>query len=81
MHAASAWRYISITAKIGSIVQAGLSGAAVGMAATARVLTLATLAPAATARKRRRFESIGVFVGGVLCTLLALAIWIGLCRG
>jgi hypothetical protein len=39
-----------------------------GMAATASVPTLATLAPADTARKRRRVVSMGVFVGGVLCT-------------
>ena len=42
-----------------------------GMAMAARVPTLATLALAATARKRRRFESIGVFVGGVLSTRVA----------
>jgi hypothetical protein len=42
--------------------------AAAGIAAATALL-------AATERKRRRFVSIGVFVGGVLCTRSARVIW------
>jgi hypothetical protein len=64
-------------------VKDGLGPAAGIAAATASVPTLAALAPAATARKRRRFVSIGVFVGGVLSTRSArviggLSLWLGL---
>lgn len=55
-----------------------VAGAVVGVAATVMAPTLATLAPAATVRKRRRVVSMGVFVGGVLSTLSAWAIWIRL---
>src|SRR5258705_12639019 len=79
----SAARCAAISVKAGSTTQAGLSGAAAGMAATARVPTLATLAPAAMARKRLRFVSVGVFMSGVIYTRLAWVIggrslWLGL---
>jgi len=73
----SAARFSAIRAKAGSTAQAALSGAAAGMAATASVPTLATLAPAATVRKRRRVVvSMGVFIRGVLSTLSAWVIWV-----
>jgi hypothetical protein len=60
-------------------------------AAAARVPALTTLATAATARKRRRVGSCGgnimgwsiadVFVGGVIYTLSAWVIWIGVLFG
>ena len=55
------------------------------MVASAATLTAVPAASAATVRPRkpRRVVSIGVFVGGVLCTLLALVMrvplqWFGL---
>jgi hypothetical protein len=45
-------------------------------AAAARVPALTTLATSATARKRRRVVSTGVFGGGVLSTLSAWVIWV-----
>ena len=62
--AISAARCAAISAKAGSIAQAELSVAAAGMAATARVPTLATLTPAATARKRRRLVDRRVLIHG-----------------
>jgi uncharacterized membrane protein len=68
-------------------VQAGTVtafGTAFGViAAAARQPAPAALAKAATAKKRRRVVSMGVFVGGVLSTLSAwviggLSLWLGL---
>jgi len=63
-----------------------MHGAAIGIwiAPAARLLTLMALAPAAVVRNRRRVETAGVFVGGVLSTLSAWVMgfvrpsWLGL---
>jgi hypothetical protein len=74
---------------LGTATAAGTLGSIA--AAAARVPALTTLATAATARNRRRVGSRGgnimgwsiadVFVGGVLCTLSALAIGFRLLSG
>jgi hypothetical protein len=60
------------------------TGSTAAAVATVVGIAAATAPPAATERQRRRFVSIGVFVGGVLCTQSAWVIgfhsplWLGL---
>src|ERR1019366_2718534 len=84
--AASAACFSAISAKAGSVVAASVFGmaAAIGMATAARLPALMILAPAARGIKPRRVGATGlagviadVFVGGVLCTRVALAMGLG----